>query len=180
MKVLITGHHGYIGSVMTGLICGAGHDVTGLDLYLYEGCDFGTEVQAVPSIRKDIRDVTPEDLRGFDAVIHLAALSNDPLGCIDESCTYDINHHGSVAIARAAKVSRRDTVPLRVVMQSVRSRRQCDARRGRCIQSDLCTGRQRSSSRPMSPRWPTVTSVRPFCATRQCTASPRGFGPTSS
>ncbi len=85
------------------MLCRAGHDVTGLDSYLYEGCDFATEVQAVPSIRKDIRDVTPKDLRGFDAVIHLAALSNDPLGCIDESCTYDINHHGSVAIARAAK-----------------------------------------------------------------------------
>jgi nucleoside-diphosphate-sugar epimerase len=105
MKVLLTGHHGYIGSVMAGVLREAGHDVTGLDSYLYEGCDFGRDGQSVPSIRKDVRDVGPADLRGFDAVIHLAALSNDPLGCLDESCTLDINHLGSVALARAAKAA---------------------------------------------------------------------------
>lgn len=105
MRVLVTGHHGYIGSVMTGVLGRAGHDVTGLDTYLYEGCDFGPEPPRVPAIRKDIRDVQPVDLRGFDAVIHLAALSNDPLGCLDESCTYDINHLGSVSLARAAKAA---------------------------------------------------------------------------
>jgi nucleoside-diphosphate-sugar epimerase len=105
MRVLVTGHHGYIGSVMTGVLTRAGHDVTGLDTYLYEGCDFGAEPPRVPAIRKDIRDVEPADLRGFDAVIHLAALSNDPLGCLDESCTYDINHLGSVSLARAAKAA---------------------------------------------------------------------------
>jgi nucleoside-diphosphate-sugar epimerase len=103
MRVLVTGHHGYIGSVMIDVLARAGHDVTGLDTYLYEGCDFGPALREVPSIRKDIRDVEPSDLRGFDAVIHLAALSNDPLGCLDESCTYDINHLGSVSLARAAK-----------------------------------------------------------------------------
>jgi nucleoside-diphosphate-sugar epimerase len=103
MKVLVTGHHGYIGSVMVGVLARAGHDVTGLDNYLYEGCDFGEPDVQVPAIRKDIRDVVPADLRGFDAVIHLAALSNDPLGCLDESCTYDINHLGSVHMARMAK-----------------------------------------------------------------------------
>src|SRR5262249_39610880 len=71
----------------------------------YEGCDFGHRAPAVPAIRKDIRDVVPADLKGFDAVIHLAALSNDPLGCLDESCTYDINHLGSVSIATAAKAA---------------------------------------------------------------------------
>jgi nucleoside-diphosphate-sugar epimerase len=105
MKVLVTGHHGYIGSVMIDVLARAGHDVTGLDTYLYEGCDFGAALREVPSIRKDIRDVEPADLRGFDAVIHLAALSNDPLGCLDESCTYDINHLGSVSLARAAKAA---------------------------------------------------------------------------
>jgi nucleoside-diphosphate-sugar epimerase len=105
MKVLVSGHHGYIGSVMTGVLARAGHDVTGLDTFLYEGCDFGPDHQPYPVLRKDIRDVEPRDLRGFDAVIHLAALSNDPLGCLDESCTLDINHLGSVNLARAAKAA---------------------------------------------------------------------------
>lgn len=105
MKVLVTGHDGYIGSVMTGVLTRAGHDVTGLDSYLYETCDFGEHAPMVPSIRKDIRDVVAADLQGFDAVMHLAALSNDPLGCIDESCTYDINHLGSVSLAKAAKAA---------------------------------------------------------------------------
>src|SRR5262245_21978032 len=103
MRVLVTGHHGYIGSVMVGVLTRAGHEVTGLDTYLYEGCDFGDGPTPVPAIRKDIREVEPKDLRGFDAVIHLAALSNDPLGCLDESCTYDINHRGSVILAEATK-----------------------------------------------------------------------------
>ena len=105
MNVLVTGHHGYIGSVMTEVLSHAGHQVTGLDSYLYEGCNFGNDAPAVPSLRKDIRDVEAADLRGFDAVIHLAALSNDPLGCLDESCTLDINHLGSVSLARAAKAA---------------------------------------------------------------------------
>ena len=105
MKVVVTGHHGYIGSVMVGVLARAGHAVTGLDTDLYDGCNFGDEALSVPSIRKDIRDVVPADLRGFDAVIHLAALSNDPLGCLDESCTLDINHLGSVTLARAAKAA---------------------------------------------------------------------------
>ena len=105
MKVLVTGHHGYIGSVMTDVLTKGGHQVTGLDTYLYEGCDFGANPPPVPAIRKDIRDVEAADLRGYDAVVHLAALSNDPLGCLDESCTYDINHLGSVSLARAAKAA---------------------------------------------------------------------------
>jgi nucleoside-diphosphate-sugar epimerase len=105
MKVLVSGHHGYIGSVMTGVLARAGHSVTGLDTFLYEGCDFGPDDQPYPVIRKDIRDVESRDLRGFDAVIHLAALSNDPLGCLDESCTLDINHLGSVNLARTAKAA---------------------------------------------------------------------------
>jgi nucleoside-diphosphate-sugar epimerase len=105
MNVLVTGHHGYIGSVMVGVLKRAGHDVTGLDSDLYEGCDFGSRRVVVPSVQRDIRDVGPGDLRDFDAVVHLAALSNDPLGCLDESCTYDINHLGSVSLARAAKAA---------------------------------------------------------------------------
>jgi nucleoside-diphosphate-sugar epimerase len=103
MRVLVTGHNGYIGSVMVRVLTQAGHDVTGLDSYLYEGCTFGEDSVPVRSIRKDVRDVEPRDLAGFDAVIHLAALSNDPLGCLNEDCTYDINHRGSVKLAQAAK-----------------------------------------------------------------------------
>jgi len=105
MRVLVTGHDGYIGSVMVGVLSRAGHDVTGLDSFLYSGCNFGDEGLTVPSVCRDVRDVCAADLRGFDAVIHLAALSNDPLGFLDESCTYDINHRGSVTLARAAKAA---------------------------------------------------------------------------
>jgi len=103
MKVLITGHNGYIGSVMVPMLRAAGHDVTGLDTYLFESCTFGASVPDVPSLRLDLRDVRPEHLRGFDAVIHLAALCNDPLGNLDPETTYEINHRASVRLAEAAK-----------------------------------------------------------------------------
>ncbi|WP_137127534.1 NAD(P)-dependent oxidoreductase [Roseomonas sp. HF4] len=105
MKVLITGHLGYIGTVMTPMLLAAGHDVTGLDSGLYERCTYapGGPIVSVPTIARDLRDVEAEEIAGFDAVIHLAALSNDPLGNLDEARTYDINHHGSVRLARLAK-----------------------------------------------------------------------------
>jgi nucleoside-diphosphate-sugar epimerase len=107
MKVLVTGNRGYIGSVMVPLLEAAGHDVTGLDIDLYRRCGYaaGGPPPETPTIAKDVRDVTPEDLRGFDAVIHLAALSNDPLGALDEALTFDINHAASVRLARAAKAA---------------------------------------------------------------------------
>jgi nucleoside-diphosphate-sugar epimerase len=103
MRVLVTGHNGYIGSVMVPILRKAGHEIVGLDTYLYEECTFGDEVPDVPSVRIDLRDVTPDDVRGFDAVIHLAALCNDPLGNMNPGSTYDINHHASVRLAQAAK-----------------------------------------------------------------------------
>ena len=90
---------------MSGVLTRAGHQVTGLDTFFYEDCRFGSERGSVPAIRKDIRDVTPDDLRGYDAVLHLAALSNDPLGTLDEGCTLDINHVASVRLAEAAKAA---------------------------------------------------------------------------
>jgi nucleoside-diphosphate-sugar epimerase len=105
MKVLVTGHNGYIGSVMVDVLARAGHDIVGLDTFLYEGCDFGQDRCVVPSIRKDVRDLTAADLLGFEAVIHLAALSNDPLGCLSDSCTLEINHRASVRLAEAAKAA---------------------------------------------------------------------------
>jgi nucleoside-diphosphate-sugar epimerase len=88
---------------MVGVLARAGHDVVGFDTFLYDGCDFGDAGVSVPSIRKDLRNVEPSDLAGFDAVIHLAALSNDPLGFLNEQCTLDINHLASVRLARAAR-----------------------------------------------------------------------------
>jgi nucleoside-diphosphate-sugar epimerase len=103
MRVLLTGHKGYIGSVGGAMLREADHDVVGLDTGLFEGCDFGDPAQPLPEVRKDIRDVVLLDLKGFDAVIHLAALSNDPLGNLNGNLTYDINHHASVKIAELAK-----------------------------------------------------------------------------
>jgi nucleoside-diphosphate-sugar epimerase len=105
MRVLVTGHQGYIGSVMVPMLLAAGHDVTGFDSNLYQRCTFsrGGRIADVPAIRKDVRDVTWRDLVGFDAVIHLAALSNDPLGNLNPDITYEINHLASVRVAREAK-----------------------------------------------------------------------------
>ncbi len=105
MHILVTGHRGYLGSVMTGVLSGAGHAVTGLDTDFYDGCDFGDGVPDVPWLRRDIRDVSAADLAPFDAIVHLAALSNDPLGHLDESCTYDINYRASVNLAREARTA---------------------------------------------------------------------------
>ena len=105
MRVLVTGHDGYIGSVLVPLFEEAGHEVAGLDSYLYDGCLFGADREPPPEIRKDIRDVEPDDLRGFDAVVHLAAISNDPLGDYRPQTTYDINRHGATHLARTAKAA---------------------------------------------------------------------------
>lgn len=105
MRVMVTGHMGYIGTVMVPMLIRSGHEVVGLDSNLYENCTFeaGGSITAVPSIRKDVRDVARADLEGLDAVIHLAALSNDPLGNFRPALTYEINHQASVRLAAIAK-----------------------------------------------------------------------------
>jgi nucleoside-diphosphate-sugar epimerase len=102
LKVLLTGHRGYIGSVLAPLLTNAGHEVVGLDSGLYEGCDF-YPIQALPTLDFDLRDVQLDHLIGVDAVIHLAALSNDPLSNLDTQLTYEINHAASVRLAQLAK-----------------------------------------------------------------------------
>ena len=107
MRVLLTGHCGYIGTVMVPMLLEAGHEVVGCDSDLYEYCTFepAGPIVPVPSIRKDVRDVTLRDLAGFDAVIHLAALSNDPLSDLSVDLTYEINHRASVRLATLARAA---------------------------------------------------------------------------
>jgi len=104
MKILLTGHHGYIGSVCGPLLAAAGHDVVGLDTLLYRDCDLASaRATAVAALLLDVRDVRPGQLEGFDAVVHLAALSNDPLGDFSPELTREINYEATVSLARAAR-----------------------------------------------------------------------------
>lgn len=103
MRVLLTGHRGYIGSVLTPMLLDRGHDVTGFDSDLFRACTFCGDLAETPTIEKDIRDVGLEDVSGFDAVIHLAGLSNDPLGDYRPELTEHINFKASVLLAQCAK-----------------------------------------------------------------------------
>jgi nucleoside-diphosphate-sugar epimerase len=103
MKVLVTGHRGYIGAVLTPMLHERGHDVTGLDSDIFRSCTFSGALAEMPTIEEDVRDVLVDDLAGFDAVIHLAGLSNDPLGDYRPNLTQQINCEASVNLARLAK-----------------------------------------------------------------------------
>jgi nucleoside-diphosphate-sugar epimerase len=103
VRVLVTGSNGYIGAVLVPWLAAAGHQVVGLDSGLFASCGFGPEPDAIETRTVDVRDVRAEDLRGFDAVLHLAAISNDPLGNLNPDTTYEINHLASARLARLAK-----------------------------------------------------------------------------
>jgi nucleoside-diphosphate-sugar epimerase len=103
LRILVTGHNGYIGSVLVPMLEDAGHEVVGLDSGLFATCTFGPAVPEPSTIRGDVRDVEGDDLVGFDAVVHLAAVCNDPVGDLNPQTTYDINHLASVRIAAKAK-----------------------------------------------------------------------------
>ncbi|MET0166523.1 MAG: NAD-dependent epimerase/dehydratase family protein, partial [Vicinamibacterales bacterium] len=105
MRVLVDGDRGYIGAVLAPFVQAAGHEVVGLDVGWYDGCDFGVQPGGYEQRTVDIRDVKPEDLEGFDAVIHLAAISNDPIGHLNPEVTYEVNAHGAVHMAKTAKAA---------------------------------------------------------------------------
>ncbi|MEK6476689.1 SDR family oxidoreductase [Catalinimonas sp. 4WD22] len=103
MKIFVSGHNGYIGAHLVGLLKAKGHEVTGCDVNLYEGCAWEKYAKPDHELLKDVREVTENDLRDHDVVMHLAALSNDPMGDIDPELTYQINLEGSVRLAELAK-----------------------------------------------------------------------------
>jgi len=105
MRILVTGHRGYIGAVLVPMLLQDGHEVVGLDSDLYERCNFGNFNSEVPFIRKDVRDFEFSDLEGYDAIVHLAGLSNDPLGDLNPRLTYEINYMASLNLARLAKTA---------------------------------------------------------------------------
>jgi nucleoside-diphosphate-sugar epimerase len=105
VRVLVTGNLGYVGAVLTPLLETAGHTVAGLDVDLYRACSFpaGAALPQVHTRARDVRDVEPADFAGFDAVIHLAGLANEPLGEIDPNLTADVNHRATVRVAECAR-----------------------------------------------------------------------------
>lgn len=105
MKVLVNGDRGYVGAVLVPVLREAGHEVVGLDAGWYDGCDFGSPATDYESRTGDIRDQKPEDLAGFDAVVHLAAISNDPVGHLNPEATYSVNAHGAAHMAEVAKAA---------------------------------------------------------------------------
>ena len=131
MKILMTGTDGYIGSVMADVLLGFGHEVTGIDTGFYRAGWLYDGVTRIPAtITRDVRDLTVDDLAGADAVVHLAELSNDPLGQLAPEVTFEINHRGSVGLARLAREA---GVPRFVYMSSLqrlRHRQRCARHRG--------------------------------------------------
>lgn len=103
MKILVTGHKGYIGSHLVSLLKDEGHQVTGVDINLFEGCEWENQVIPDNEIVKDYRNLTLKEIEGHDCIMHLAAISNDPMGDLDDQITYNINLYGSIELAKKAK-----------------------------------------------------------------------------
>ena len=178
MRVLVAGDGGYIGAVLVPVLRAAGHEVAGLDLGLYDGCDLGPG-PGDPARPVDMRDVAPGQLAGFDAVLCLAALSNDPLGNLNPAATYAVNLDGTLHLARTAKQA---GVPRFLFSSS------CSlygAAGSAAVAEDaemfpvLPMGRPRPSRSATSRCWLTTASAPPTCATRPRTAPLAGNGWTS-
>ena len=103
MRAFVTGHRGYIGSHLVDLLKQSGHSVTGCDIGLFDGCEWEPLVEPDCEFRKDVRDLSAPELEGHDVVMHLAAISNDPMGELDPQITYSINRDASVRLARVAR-----------------------------------------------------------------------------
>jgi len=182
MKVLVTGADGYIGAIVAPTLLERGHDVTGLDAGFYRSGWLFNDNRTWPHIvSKDIRQVTAEDLAGFDAVVHLAELSNDPLGEHDPKTTYDINHRGSVELAKKAKAAG----VRRFVYTSSCS--VYGAAEDGSIRDEISEplpqtayAKCKTWSSATSGRWPTRASARSFCATPPRSAPRRACASTSS
>ena len=120
MKVLVTGSQGYIGAVLVPMLLERGHEAVGLDSNLYGRCTFTGDLTEVETMNLDIRDVQKDHLVGFGAMIHLAGLSNDPLGDYDPKITEEINAKASIRLANLAKGGRGRTLSVRFIMQQLR------------------------------------------------------------
>lgn len=105
MKVLVTGHKGFIGVHLVDLLKAQGHFVVGCDLNLFQGCEWTSYVQPDKELIKDVRSLSQKDLEGIDCVMHLAAISNDPMGELNADITYSINRDASIRLASLAKKS---------------------------------------------------------------------------
>ena len=105
MRVLVSGDRGYVGTVLVPFLRQAGLEVEGLDAGWYDGCDFGGQPTGYRSRTADIRSVSTDDVAGYDAVVHLAAISNDPVGHLNPEATYSVNTHGAAHMARTAKAA---------------------------------------------------------------------------
>ena len=119
-RVLMTGHNGYIGSVMVPYFVRAGIEVIGLDTGYFSPCTLVPDRAEIPALRKDIRDLEPTDLQGFEAVVHLAALSNDPIGNLNAQWTEEINFRASVRLAEAGQSCWRRAVSVLILLHHVR------------------------------------------------------------
>ena len=102
-NILVTGNLGYIGSVLTDCLITSGYNVTGYDCGFFKNCKIKKTNKIKNQIIKDIRDISEQDLKNIDCIVHLAALSNDPLGQFDKKITYDINYYATIKLAKLAK-----------------------------------------------------------------------------
>ena len=179
-KVLVTGHNGYIGSIMAPHLAEAGFDVVGLDTGYFAECTLVPDRIDIRSILKDLRDLQPEDLAGFDAVVHLAALSNDPIGNLDARWTDEINAAGSVRLAELAKAAgvRRFLFSSSCIMYGMSTA--AVGRRDSPLDPKTEYARSKVRAEAAICAWPTTDSRRPSCAMGRFTGCLPGCGSTPS